>query len=291
MRGGIITKLAIVGLGHAFEKQMKAISELKEFDNIELCDNDEEKVKKYKAKKSYLTLNNDNVLIATSPKNHLQIAEDLIKARKKVILEKPVVISIKELEQLKKIINNENYYNSLHFSFGQEINYFIKNINKRPTKIYSYISDNYIFDNKIKENKIGLCGSYLDETINPLSAISRMFGYNIQFKDVLKKYYKNDQYDYYSKSHFDVNKIPVTIEVLWDNKISKKYIDLYYENYVIRLDSMNQQVINLTKGEIIYSGKNDRMTNHYIGVFNDYIKNKSNMKQSMILHKELLKGV
>ena len=33
------------------------------------------------------------------------------------------------------------------------------------------------------------------------------------------------------------------------------------------------------------------MTNHYIGVFNDYIKNKSNYEISVKLHKELLKGV
>lgn len=33
------------------------------------------------------------------------------------------------------------------------------------------------------------------------------------------------------------------------------------------------------------------MTNHYIGVFKDYIKNKTNYDISLKLHKELLKGV
>jgi len=283
--------IAIVGLGHAFEKQINAIRSFENIENIELCDKDEQKIKKYKAKSSYMSLSKKNVLIATSPIYHLEIAKNLIKDKKKIILEKPVVISRNELGELKKIINKDNYYNSLHFSFGLEINYFMKKINKKPIKIYSYISDNYVYKNRIRKNKLGLCGSYLDEVINPLSAISRIFGYNIFFKDVLKKYYKDNEYDYYSKSQFNIEEIPVTIEVLWNDKPSKKYIDLYYENYIIRLDSMKQEVINLTEGKVLFKGSGDRMTNHYIGVFNDYIKNKSNIEQSIKLHEELLKGV
>lgn len=283
--------LAIVGLGHAFEKQMNAINKFENLKDVELCDRDEKKIEKYKAKSSYLNLSKENVLIATSPIYHLEIAKNLIKNGKKIILEKPAVISIKELNELKKIINRNNYYNSLHFSFGLEIDYFIKKINKKPIRIYSYISDNYVYNNRIKKSKLGLCGSYLDETINPLSAISRMFGYDVYFKDVIRKYYKNQEYDYYSKSEFSVSNLPVIIEVLWNDKQSEKYIDLYYENYTIRLDSMRQEVINLTDGKILFKGIGDRMTNHYIGVFNDYIKNKSNIEKSIKLHEELLKGV
>ena len=54
---------------------------------------------------------------------------------------------------------------------------------------------------------------------------------------------------------------------------------------------MKQEVINLTEGKVLFKGSGDRMTNHYIGVFNDYIKNKSNIEQSIKLHEELLKGV
>ena len=53
--------------------------------------------------------------------------------------------------------------------------------NLKPNKIYSYISDNYVLNNKIKDIAVSLCGTYLDEVINPLSAIGRMFGYNIKF--------------------------------------------------------------------------------------------------------------
>lgn len=283
--------IAIIGLGHAFSKQYNALKEIKEFNKIELCDNDKAKVQKYNCNNNYLLLDSNHVIVATSPKLHLDMIENLVKQNKKLIVEKPIVTSMQELTKLEKIISKENYYNSLHFSFGLEIDYFIKNIMKKPKKIYSYISDNYVSKEKIKKDALSLCGSYLDEVINPLSAVARMFGHNIKFISNIKKTYKDDIYDYYSLSNFEVEDIPLTIEVLWDNKKSQKYIDLYYDNYIIRLDSMNQKVIDLTNNKILFEGEDDRMTNHYIGVFKDYLKNKSNYDISLKLHRELLKGV
>lgn len=283
--------VAIVGLGHAFSKQFKALKETDGINTIELCDKDPTKIKKYNCKDNYLLLDANNVVVATSPTYHLEIIENLLLNKKKVISEKPVVINLEELEKLKKVITRENYYNSLHFSFGLEIEYFIKNINIKPNKIYCYISDNYVKDGHIKKEQIGLCGSYLDEVINPLSAICRMFGYNVKFISNKKKKYHDDKFDYYSLSNFVVEDIPVQIEVLWNDKQSKKYIDLYYDEKVIRLDSMNQKVIDLTDNKVLFRAKKDRMTNHYIGVFNDYLEKGSNLEISIKLHEELLKGV
>lgn len=283
--------VAIVGLGHAFSKQFKALKETDGINTIELCDKDHDKIKKYNCKSDYLLLDSNNVVVATSPKYHLEIIEELLHKSKKIISEKPAVINLEELEKLKKIITKENYYNSLHYSFGLEIEYFIKNINIKPNKIYCYISDNYVKNKHIKKEQIGLCGSYLDEVINPLSAICRMFGYNVKFiSNEMKKYF-NDKFDYYSFSNFIVDGIPTQIEVLWDDKQSRKYIDLYYDEKVIRLDSMNQMVIDLTDGKVLFRAKGDRMTNHYIGVFNDYLEKGSNIEISVKLHEELLKGV
>jgi len=283
--------IAIIGLGHAFQKQYNALKKTKKFTNIELCDNDISKITRYSCNNNYLTLNSNNIIIATSPKLHLDMIKNLTKQNKKIIIEKPIVTSLNELSQLIKTINKEHYYNSLHYSFGLEIDHFINNINLKPKKIYSYISDNYINNNKIKKEAISLCGSYLDEVINPLSAITRMFGYNLKFISTTKKSYQDDINDYYSLSYFNLDDIPITIEVLWNNQPSQKYIDLYYDNFIIRLDSMNQSVINLTNNKTIYKATGDRMTNHYIGVFNDYLKNKNNYDISIKLHKELLKGV
>lgn len=280
--------ISVIGLGHAFTYQYDALK--KYFNNIELCDTDLNKIKKYKAINNYKLLDSYTALISTSPKNHLNIAKELINNNKKLIIEKPMVIDINELEELISI-NKSNIYSSLHFAFGKEIDYFIKsNLNKRPKHIYSYISDNYVTNKHINKEQINLCGSYLDEVINPLSALGRIFGYNITFIKNIKKYYEGDKYDYYSKSTFKINDIETLIEVEWNNKKSKKYIDLEYDDKTIRLDSMKQEVIDITNNKIIYKAKGNRMFNHYLGVLNDYINN-NNFEESVILHRELLKGV
>lgn len=284
-------EIAIVGLGHAFKKQYAALNEIKSFETIELCDKSKECINKYQCKEDYFSLISDNVIVATNPQTHLLIAKDLISLNKKIVLEKPIVTNLKELAELKTMVNTNNYFNSLHFSHGLEIDYFMNYINKVPKKIKAFISDPYVKDNHIIEKALNLCGSYLDEVINPLSAITKLFGYNVRFLKSEKKYYKGDKFDYYSKSNFLVNEIPVEIEVIWNEEKSQKYIDLFYDNFIIRLDSMNQNVVNLTTKEVLYQGQGDRMTNHYLGVFKDLLASGSNLDISLKLHEELLKGV
>lgn len=283
--------IAIIGLGHAFEKQYNSLTQNKQIDIIELCDVDPEKTKKYNCNNNYLSLQSKNVIVATPPHLHLEMVENLLRLDKSIILEKPIVTSLPELAILKNISENSPFYTSLHFSFGLEIDYFINNINSIPNRIHCYISDNYVSYKKIKESALCLRGSYLDETINPLSALGRMFGYNIKFISCKKKYYPGDIYDYYSFSSFIIEGIETNIEVIWNNEESQKYIDLYYDNFIIRLDSMNQAVINITTNETLFSGFGDRMTNHYLGVYSDYINTKDNYYTSLKLHEELLKGV
>ena len=281
--------ISVIGLGHAFVYQYDAIK--KYFNNIELCDIDKNKIKEFKAKNDYRYLNSSVALISTAPNNHLNIAKDLIKNNKCLIIEKPMVINLDELNELINV-NKSNIYSSLHFAFGKEIEYFIKmNLIKKPKHIYSYISDNYITAYHINYEQINLCGSYLDEVINPLSALGRIFGYDIKFVNVSKKYYEGDQYDYYSKSKFIVDGIETIIEVEWNNEKSQKYIDLEYDDRIIRLDSMNQRVMDITNNRIIFEAAGNRMYNHYLGVLNDYINGNNNFDNSVILHQELLKGV
>lgn len=277
--------ISVIGLGHAFNHQYEALK--KYFNNIELCDIDLDKIKKYGAINNCKLLKSSIALISTSPKNHLNIIKDLI--NKTIIIEKPMVMDLDELNELISI-NKSNIYSSLHYSFGKEIDYFINTDYGKPNRIYSYISDNYVTNKHINLEQINLCGSYLDEVINPLSALARIFGYNISFIKTNKKYYKGDKYDYYSKTEFNIDGIDTIIEVEWNNKESQKYIDLIYDDKTIRLDSMNQKVIDLTNNKVLYEASGNRMFNHYLGVLNDYITN-NNFDKSVILHKELLKGV
>ena len=80
--------IAIIGLGHAFSKQYNALKQITKFTNIELCDNNQNKIKKYHCKDNYLSLKSNHVIIATSPKLHLDMIKNLSIQDKKIIVEK-----------------------------------------------------------------------------------------------------------------------------------------------------------------------------------------------------------
>lgn len=286
-------KIGIVGVGHAFVNQYKALKSLG-FELI-ICDHDPIKLKPYDCK-SVTDYHNlvgavDAVLISTPPNTHFDIIKYFLEKKVFVISEKPLVTSLNELEYLENIIDN-NFYNILHFSFGDEIEWFLKsNLNKgKPNRIVSYINDPYIVNKHIKEEAINLHGAYLDETINPLSAIYRIYGNDILYQDSKCKFYENDLYDYSSEANFKVSNIPVNIKVNWNDRGDKsKYIDLYFDDFTIRLDSLNASVINLTTGETLFKSNELRMFKHYVNGFKHFMNNKTNIHESLAINREILK--
>ncbi len=290
-------KIGIIGLGHAFEKQLKALESINEIKLMALCDSKKEvlencKLKTFKTTDYKKLINCDYVLISSPPITHFKIAKFFIKNKINIIIEKPIFISIKQLNKIVKLVKRYkvNFYNTLHFSFGLEICNYLSG--KEPIKIKALITDKYVDDEHIKKDSLSLHGSYLDETINPLSAISRIYNSKIKFLSFIRKKFRFEKYDYYSVSKFEIEKdnkkIPIIIEVDWNRNTDDKYIDLFFEDETIRLDSKEQKVINLNTNEILFSGYGDRMTNHYTNVFNDFLKCRDNLEKSFNIHKCLL---
>ncbi len=285
-------KICIIGAGHAFKFQYQALKDLGY--DILVCDINQEKIKDYpNGVTDYRKIPDDYklVLISTPPNTHYEIIKYLAKQNKQIICEKPLVISLKELYELEE--NNYPFYNILHFSFGDEIEWFInsKYKNEKPLHIKVHINDPYIENNHIKEEQICLNGSYLDETINPLSALKRIYKKDIFYRKVTKFMYEGDKYDYASISKFQMENIEIDALVKWNDKNDRsKYIDLYFEDYTIRLDSINRSVINLTTNEILYKNEEERMYKHYINAIKDFEKVQNNEKESLKLNKEILRG-
>ena len=285
-------KICIIGAGHAFNFQYRALQELGY--NILVCDIDEEKLKGYeKTISDYRDIPDDYnlVLVSTPPKTHHEIIKYLYSRGKKVISEKPLVINLAELNDLEE--NNSKFYNILHYSFGDEIEWFINSEyrKKKPNKIKFYINDPYVKDNHIMDEKIPLNGSYLDETINPLSAIKRIYKEDIHYLDVKKLTYAGDKYDYAAEAKFEMGSILIEAYIHWNDYGDRsKYIDIYYDDEIIRLDSINRSVINLTNKEVLYKNEEDRMYKHYLNAFRDYEINIDNSKDAIILNREILRG-
>ena len=285
-------KICIIGAGHAFKFQYQALKDLGY--DVLVCDINQEKIKDYpNGITDYHKIPDDYklVLISTPPNTHCEIIKYLAKQNKKIICEKPLVISLRELYELEE--NNYPLYNILHFSFGDEIEWFINSEykNEKPIHIKVHINDPYIENNHIKDEQLCLNGSYLDETINPLSALKRIYKKDIFYRKVTKFMYEGDKYDYASISKFQIDDIEIDALVKWNDKNDRsKYIDLYYEDYTIRLDSINRSVINLTTNETLYKNDEDRMYKHYINAFKDFAKVQNNKEESIKLNKEILRG-
>lgn len=286
-------KICIIGAGHAFEFQYKALKELGY--DILVCDINKEKLKNYQQTiTDYRNIPEEYnlVLISTPPNTHYKIIKYLHSKNKKIIAEKPLVINLEELNEL--VNNNYHFYNIFHFSFGDEVEYFMnsKYSKEKPEQIKIYINDPYIENNHIKKEKISLNGSYLDETINPLSALKRIYGKDIKYQKAIKFIYEGDKHDYASISKFKMDDIKIDAFVKWNDKDNRnKYIDIYFKDYTIRLDSINRSVINLTTNENLYQNEEDRMYKHYLNAFKDYEKVEENSKEAIKLNKEILRGV
>lgn len=283
-------KIGIIGAGHPFVYQYQALKDLG-FEII-LCDKVFSKIANYPEEKiidyKELVGRVDVVLISTPPSTHKELIDYFIKYKIPIIAEKPLVTKNQDLNFLDDV---NNFYNIFHFAFGLEIMWFKKHLDEFGSikKIIACINDPYIVNNHIRAESCSLNGAYLDETINPLSAISKILGDYPKYLNSSLKYLDGDTFDYASTANYQFNNINVTINVAWNDYGNRdKYIDIYYEDKILRLDSMNQQVINLTTNEVLFKGEGIRMYNHYYHGFKDYLQNKSNIKDAYHINASIL---
>ncbi len=287
-------RIGLIGAGHVFKYQMEVLSNLGY--EVIVCDVDNTKLINIKNNvNDYHELINkvDLVYVSTPPSTHFEIIKFFLENKIFVLSEKPLVTNSHELNELSKLINN-NFYNIFHFAFGDEILWFKNSeyIDLIPNQIKCYINDPYVADFHIKEEHLSLHGSYLDETINPLSALIYIYGVNLKYINSNLIKYKGDSFDYRSHSLFKLGSIDVSVDVLWNNFNDKsKYIDIYYDDFTIRLDSMNTSVIDLTHNKVLYKSNDMRMYKHYLNAFTDFINNKTNINISFMLNREILKYI
>lgn len=281
--------VGIIGISHTYKSVVKSLEKYNY--NIVICDIDKNKIKKEVYPKYYdykeLSGKIDIAFVSTPPDIHYDIVLYFLKKGIKVICEKPLVTNI---ENLNELCNFNNLFNILHFSHGDEINWFIDNFNTNeiPIKISCTINDPYIKNSKIKHDKLSLHGSYLDETINPLSAIRRIYKKDLKFFHSIKRFYKNDKYDYSSNAVFKMDNTFIFVNTYWNDRNNKeKYIDLYYKDKILRLDSINAAVIDLKNNKILYKSKKNRMDAHYENGLKDI---SSNIKEFYNLNKVILEG-
>lgn len=119
-------KILLIGSGNWGKNY---INTLKEFDYIELTVANRNNWKE-------LVENSDGVIIATPPETHYEIAEFVLNKDKFCMIEKPVTLSLEEINKLSKY-SNKILVNNIHL-FSEYFNkLYINSLDHKLNKIYS----------------------------------------------------------------------------------------------------------------------------------------------------------
>ena len=311
--------LGVIGLGTIFPKQQIAFESMdKEYRLIAVCDKEQNKWKNCICRESDIRfyqkaeelLNNtfiDSVLIATPPATHYQLAKSCIEAGKHVLLEKPAVFSMEELEDLYQLAKKKEviFQIAYHSSFGVDIIWYVNNKNEieeiaslgKLTYIECGFYDPYIMDNQIIPQKISLGGSFMDSGVNALSVCNVL----VDLQQVNKKKHEEHKQDGVTFSSFTEYVFldgSIVIYTGWDAGKNEKTTLLGFSSSSTKLllDHSNQRVVllypNGTQKELYRKDDTPRLVTHYQGVFRDFAKavkeKKVNETGTLQIHRLLL---
>lgn len=209
----------------------------------------------------------DIVIIATPPSSHYKLLKYFTQKDKKVVVEKPGVISIKQLDDLDKFINSGVYF-AYHTAFNPLINKLSALLEDRTiTKvIVSYEENVYDYHPKNKwifNKRIAGGGCLIDSGINILSVLYKFLPeLKLTGGKITNKFVPVE--DFVKIKLVSENEIPVEINMNWfsvnENRI-----------YYFETDKGHIQV-NLATNEIIVDNKNISLLNgiHKIDQENEY---------------------
>jgi len=308
--------IAIIGLGHVFDYQIRALYSINELNLVAVSDIDINKknkisknIKFYKNyKEMILNEKIDVVLISVPNKLHFEVAKYCLENNLNILLEKPATLKIEDFQKLINVSKQKNlvFVVAFHAMFAKDLIWFFdyyKSFKEKTGKIISFYCgffDPYIVNNKLKEGANSLLGSWIDSGINALSVISKLIDYkSLSIKESKLSYISNINpygevqgsvmlnFDSYYEGIIDTN---------WTLNLNCKKTHLRFENQKIEivLNHSKQNVVKIENGKkkILASFGGERLVNHYIGVFKDYVvhyKNKTtNLDLAYKLHKILL---
>ncbi|MCM3668289.1 Gfo/Idh/MocA family oxidoreductase [Mesobacillus maritimus] len=290
--------VGIIGAGRIASKYLRPILENENFHLLAICDvkdSVEETARKYNAlfyhdyQKLLLNDEIDLVIITTPPKEHFQIAKNSLLHKKNVILEKPAVLNMVELNVLLELArkNNVHFDVVFHWKYGNEVLYLREKIKDfgELKRIECTVLDPYTDDSyQIKEEFIGLEGSWVDSGINGLSLLSSFMDVrDLQLMEKKVLYDEKSNLDYYSKYTYAIKDKNISITVDWRYNANHKYTHIYFEKDVLYLDHSSQRIF-LNNQLLVDLNNGDRLENHYQNYFKLYSTNSMNHDEIYNIH-------
>ncbi len=266
-------KVAIIGYGNVAQYYITALKKLAK--DIFVCSTHKpEKLDKdftfftnYKDRHIQLV---DLIIVATPPYLHLDMTEFFLERKRKIILEKPAVISLKELSRLREMsADNNNLYFAYHSVFNpliQQARRFINSSDIKSIKVnyqecvfrYHPNKNNWIFNSKYSGG-----GCLIDSGINIFSILYQFIPKLSYINGVLKKR-KLLVEDYININLSSENNVKVSLKMNWlSNEEKREFV--FNSNPAVKVNlAVNKISINDIKIKLL-DKKIDR-----IDLFSEY---------------------
>ena len=311
-------KLGIVGTGHIFKKQIEALDTLGDkYQLIAVCDSNTDRlqscgvegVKRYTRYQDMFFDNNvDAVLISTPPSTHYEISKAAIFAGKKVLLEKPAVLQLGQLEELYALAEEQNAFLQIafHASFAKDLHWYLAHRSEFEyapiRRIICEFYDPYMANGSIRPESIALKGCHIDSGVNALSVCEKLVSLD---KFNLADYHAmsddpSNGITYQAEHLFKSDSCEIIIKTAWNKGLNLKRTTIQFETIDARIElNHSQQKVILISGDmektLYFFDEAERLFTHYCGVFNDFYRavstRSANKNQAYEIHRLLLSCV
>lgn len=316
--------IGIIGLGHIGKYHIQALSQFTELKLVGACDLNPQLSQLLPSQATFYQeatplLSDpkiDTVIIATPNDTHFELANLAFEAGKNVILEKPAASNFEEFQTLDARFRQSqqlHIYYAFHAAKAFDVSWFQQYYNQSKnqqrlgsiTAFACHFYDPYVHQGKLQSEAKSLGNSWIDSGVNALSVLSEFLNLN-QFYSLLTTLTPEAttgipiqglvQYQFPVRN-FSIGGLGC-INTNWTLGLNRKETWLAFgeTGYQVKLDHSQQKVLETQpNGEVILlqdcSQGRDRLLNHYLGVFRDYIdcinKNQFNHLQSTAIHRLL----
>lgn len=295
--------VGIVGLGHIGKYHVAALGRFPGIKLVAVCDRRREFAALAPAgvdfRADYQEVLDDarvdTVVVATPNDTHYLIARRALEAGKNLVLEKPAAGSMAEVEQLEASARRAglSVYYAFHAAEAPDVAWFVDYYRRRagelgpPTAFVCRFHDPYFEAGSLVPGARGLQNCWLDSGINAISVIQRVFGLGGMSVDdvslalnpgVSPRFIQCGAHFRFSPGRGDCSGVGV-IETNWASGRDHKSTLLHFGSSCncVLLDHSRQAVFRRgpdgQDAELAdLSGGRDRLFNHYIGVFRDFLE-------------------
>lgn len=264
-------KLALIGLGNMGGNHLKNIKALEKYNLCKLtcvCDIDKDKVNKAASENDIKGFNNiedlisyndfDAAIIATTSYTHFEISKKMLEKDKSVLVEKPVVISIKEAQELKSIADKSK--GIISAGFTEVYNSVVSGLKEcmEEDEKFSYI-DFYRIGLNNSRNKVKDIDAIQDLLTHDLAVLSQVCDLNevVDINGSVFNYNENSKkYDSSSVSLIFKNNSVVRFLVDRNSSVKKRELNISKTDLFGTFDYMDQTATVKEKGSMDAFGEN-----------------------------------